>query len=466
MRSIRARLILLYALSTTASIALLFAVGYQLLETQLSNGLDRLVTLKYREIKDNLGDDLSTIDSEELARRVQHATDYASTLFYIEIEAPKTTVRFESSNLAGAEIPDVPGKRLFDATVSGLGGMRVHEFLVPPFDVTVATPTKQLHQTMEAYTNVSLALLVAMLAVSTGIGFGLSRLVLRPLRLISNAARQIQADNLSERIEVANVKDEISDLSQLLNAAFDRIETAFDQVRRFSDEASHELKTPLSLIRLHAEKILKDPGLAPAHTEAIVVQLDEIRRLNQIIDDLLFLSRAEAQAIVFDMRAQDPKPLLESFMQDAGVLGEHFGCQVKLQCNGIGEVACEAKWIRQVLLNALTNALHVSPKGRTVTLDSEVDTSRWRVRVIDEGPGLSQQQRDVMFDRFVRFHTRSDEDRGSGLGLAICKKIIELHDGIIYAHASTGSGLELCFEIPAVAPHDRAAVGVTPAFAR
>ena len=174
--------------------------------------------------------------------------------------------------------------------------------------------------------------------------------------------------------------------------------------------------------------------------------------------DLLFLSRAEAQAIVFDMHAQDPKPLLESFMQDAGVLGEHFGCHVKLQCNGVGEVAFEAKWIRQVLLNALTNALHVSPQGGTVTFDSDISASRWRVRVIDEGPGLSQHQRDVMFDRFVRFHVQSAEVRGSGLGLAICKKIIEVHAGTIYAKASAGSGLELCFEIPVVRQRDRAIV--------
>ena len=100
-------------------------------------------------------------------------------------------------------------------------------------------------------------------------------MALRPVRLIRQTAMHIGSDNLSERIPVPQVKDEISDLASLLNQMFDRIEAGFNQVRRFTADASHELKTPLSLVRLHAEKLLVDGGLAPAHQEAVLVQVGD-----------------------------------------------------------------------------------------------------------------------------------------------------------------------------------------------
>jgi two-component system heavy metal sensor histidine kinase CusS len=133
-----------------------------------------------------------------------------------------------------------------------------------------------------------------MVAVSVAIGFGLSRLALRPVRLIRETARRIGSDNLSERIAVANVRDEISDLAQLLNLMFDRLEKSFQQIRRFTAEASHELKTPLSLIRLQAEKLLVQGRLDADDEESVHMQLEEVSRLSQIIEELLFLSRAEA----------------------------------------------------------------------------------------------------------------------------------------------------------------------------
>jgi two-component system heavy metal sensor histidine kinase CusS len=352
--------------------------------------------------------------------------------------------------LRGADIPDIKGKHTYNAVIPGVGEARVNEFLLPPFDVTIATPTRALRESMQAYVNVCLALLAVMLMVSIVIGLGLSRLMLRPLRQISDTANRIRSDNLSERVPASDVRDEISDLARLLNQMFDRLEIAFDQVRRFSDEASHELKTPLSLIRLHAEKMLSDDNLAPAHAEAVVVQIEELARLNQIIDELLFLSRAQARAIVFKRQQQTPEHLLEQFTQDAVALAEHCGRRFASCHAGAGLVAFEEKWIRQVLLNLLTNALNVSPADGLVTLRSELADGRWRVSIEDEGPGLTPDQRARIFDRFVRFNIPQDGDRGSGLGLAICQSIVELHGGRIFAVPREGvRGLKVVFEIPA-----------------
>ena len=232
-------------------------------------------------------------------------------------------------------------------------------------------------------------------------------------------------------------------------------------MRRFADEASHELKTPLSLVRLHAEKMLGDGRLNVADAEAIVVQIEELARLNQIIDELLFLSRAEAAAISFDLQVQSPDRLLEGFRQDALVLAEHHGKRFSLVHEGVGWAAFEEKWLRQVLLNVLTNALNASPPGGLISMRSVIDADRWRVSIADEGAGLTAAQRAHVFERFVRFNTPPGEDRGSGLGLAICQSIIELHHGTIQAEpaADTG-GLRIVFTLPAAGASKTAMSGM------
>ncbi len=451
MKSIGARLTFWYALSATVTLAILFLAGYELLESRLVHGLDLLNEAEFAQLKARLGPDYRNLTSAVMDERIRATSEYGSVLFYISIEDPKSErAKFNSRNLHGRDIPDIKGKRAFTAAMPGAGDVRVDEYLLPPFDVTIATSARAVGDGMREYVKVCVALLGAMLLASIGIGMGLSRLLLKPVRLIRETALRIGSNNLSERIPVADVEDEVSDLARLLNQTFDRLERAFDQIRRFSDEASHELKTPLSLIRLHAEKMLIDGDLQPAHAEAVLVQIEELARLNQIIDELLFLSRAEAKAVAFQRKPQDPARLVESFAQDAQALAEHRGLHFASTHEGEGLVALDEKWIRQVLLNVLTNALNVSPPGGTVSMTSRVGPDGWRVGIEDQGPGLTPDQRERIFERFVRFNAPAVGDRGSGLGLTISRSIVELHDGRIFAEAaSVRSGLRVSFVVPA-----------------
>jgi signal transduction histidine kinase len=230
---------------------------------------------------------------------------------------------------------------------------------------------------------------------------------------------------------------------------FDRLESAFDQIRRFTAEASHELKTPLSLIRLQAEKLLVQGNLDAANEESVHMQLEEISRLSQIIEELLFLSRAEARDIDLLLAEHDPEALLASFSQDARVLSEHRGLQYVHTHQGVGTVLVEPRWLRRVLLNLLANALNASPPRGAVTLRSAVEGGVWRVSLEDQGPGVAAELRERIFERFFRL-SETLEDNGSGLGLAICRSIISLHGGRIWADASPDSaGLRVVFTIPA-----------------
>ena len=449
MKSIGTRLAAWYALAATVTLACLFVVGYQLLQSYLIHGLDLLNAAEFEQIRARLGPDYKTLTSEVINQRIRETTEYASVLFYIDIHSEQHGTVFYSSNLKGRAIPDIPGKHAYDAAIAGVGELRVAEFVLPPFDVTIATSASQVRKVMEGYIEVCSALLAAMLVVSVIIGFGLSRLALKPVRLIRETANRIRSDNLSERIPVGEVRDEISELARLLNQMFDRLEYSFNQIRRFTAEASHELKTPLSLVRLQAEKLLVAGNLSPAHEDAVQMQLEELARLNRIIEELLFLSRAEARVITLDLKPLDPVRFLQVFAQDARVLAEHHGRQFVLRREGEGTVAFEEKRLRQVLLNLLANAVDASPPDGVITLRSSLTAGLWRVSLEDQGPGVPDDQRERIFERFVRLDNRGGDDKGSGLGLAICRSIIELHHGRIWAESGTdGRGLRVVFEIP------------------
>jgi two-component system heavy metal sensor histidine kinase CusS len=262
---------------------------------------------------------------------------------------------------------------------------------------------------------------------------------------------------------VPPVDDEISDLARLLNAMFDRLEASFKNVRRFAADASHELKTPLSLVRLHAEKLLSGGTLSHENEEGVQTLLEELTRVNGTIDELLFLSRAESRSITLECAPHDPAALLANFNVDAQVLAEHHGVHFSYSHEGGGLALCEPRWLRRVLLNLLSNAINASPPGGAIRLRSRVSGELWRVEIEDEGSGVPSSEYEHIFDRFVKLKSETRPGlEGSGLGLAICRGIIELHRGRILAEtASNGRALRVVFEIPRQAQAPRAPA-VTP----
>ncbi len=450
MKSLGVRLALLYASVSTATLALLFVGGFYLLNQYLVHGLDLLNQTEFEQIKASLGSDYATLTPEQIEQRIRRTTDVASVLFYIEVHERGHGTLFSSSNLGGHPIPGIAGRQTWTTTVAGVGLVRASEFLLGARQVTIATSLEQVRKVMDGYAEISLVLVCFMLLGSIVTGLALSRIALRPVRVIQETANRIRSDNLSERIPVAEVHDEISNLGRLLNEMFDRLESSFNQTRWFMAEASHELKTPLSLVRLQAEKLLFDGGLTPAQEEAVQVQLEEVTRLSKIIEELLFLSRAEAQAVKAELRREDPQGFMRTFIQDATVLAEDRGVRFSASLSGAGRVDYDPKWIRQVLLNLVSNALKFSPRGGLVTLASEFTADTWRVAVEDDGPGVPPDQRERIFERFVRLETGAEvEEKGSGLGLTISRSIITLHHGTIRAEGSSrGSGLRVVFEVP------------------
>ena len=474
MKSVGVRIAFWYALASLLTLGIFFRIGRHLVEQHIVHSLDAGIAAEFEQVKRRLGPNLASLTPEQLPDLIR---PFASVRFGIEILQPDGRAVYRSRNLGERVIPDQPmdgdllaiwmqrlfspkknapstpanpAQREYNARMGDLGEMRIGEFGLGPFTVRIAVAKEQVRSLVAAYQEVFYVLLTLMVIVSSVIGYVLSHILLRPVRLIQETANHIRSDNLSERIPVSPVEDEISNLARLLNQMFDRLESSFNQVRRFTAEASHELKTPLSLMRLQTEKLLMEGGLNPAQEESLHVVVEEITRLNQIIEELLFLSRAEANAISLAARPQDPLAFMDSFAQDARVLAESRNVRLAHVHGGEGRVEFDARWIRQVLLNLIANALNYTAAGKNITLTSQVGATGWRVAVEDEGPGVPTDQRERIFERFFRLANSNQHEKGSGLGLAICRSIITLHQGRIWAEAAAaGTGLRVVFEIPA-----------------
>jgi len=295
-------------------------------------------------------------------------------------------------------------------------------------------------------------LVVGIMLVSVGLGYGFSRVTLLPVRAIEQTARRIGADNLRERIPVSAAGDELASLTRLLNQMFDRLESSFEQVRRFTADASHELKTPLALIRLNAERLRARVAHGPEAAEGLDELLEEVARMNRIIEGLLFIAKADGRALAVALKEHDVSAFLAPFVEDAQVLAEDRGVAFELGRDDAGTMRLDPALMRQLLLNVVGNALNVSSPGGRIALDSAHTEHGWRLTVTDEGPGLPSDQLEKIFERFVRYESppvpTGNRPHGHGLGLAICRSIAELHGGKIWAENRNDgrSGLRVVFD--------------------
>lgn len=431
MSTLGARLALWYSIVSTLTLFTLLAAGYYLLNLHLVRGVDLQNAAEFER----------TFAKSENYQALQGRE---SNGFLVDVQTSEGRTIYRSPDLKDAPLP--AGKDTFTAKVGTLGDLRFGTFSRDGFTVKIASSLAPVQQVMLGYAEISLVLICLVLLISLISGMVLSRVALRPVRLIQETANRIRSDNLGERIPVSEIHDEISSLARLLNEMFDRLEASFQQVRRFSADASHELKTPLSLMRLQAEKLLTDGGLDPALEEVLHEQLEEITRMNHIIEDLLFLSRAEAQAITPKLLRQNPHDFLQSFAQDAALLAEQANITFLADIEAEGEVFFDAKWMRQVLLNLTSNAIRASPSGGMLTLKSEFTLHDWLLELEDDGPGVPPDQYERIFERFVRLDAG---EGGTGLGLAICRSILRMHGGDIRAEKGPRKGgLRIICQVP------------------
>jgi len=451
MSSITTRLTVAFAAIVTGTTALLLALGGWLLVHQLGDGIRLLHEAEFEEVEGRLAPDPGRLTAAELTERLRRHTEIDAALFFFQICTPDGSVAFRSQNLGDTPLPRASGEDGAHRVVNVAphGRLLASEFRAGPWRVQIASPLAMNERLLAGFGKIAGLLLVLALVAGGGLGYAFTRFALRPVRVIEQTASRIRADNLGERIPVPHSHDEIAALAALLNRMFDRLEGSFNQVRRFTADASHELKTPLALLRLNAERLrarVADDSEAAAAADELLAQADHLHR---IIEVLLFLAKADAGVLNPAMPAANPQALLAALAEDGAALAEDRGVRFALVRNDPGCARFEPTLLRQLLMNLLANALKVSRAGATVQLESACADGRWRLRLTDEGPGLPPEQLDRVFERFVRHDPTSGGGAGHGLGLAICRSIAALHGGTIAAeNRRDRAGLVVTVDLP------------------
>jgi heavy metal sensor kinase len=276
------------------------------------------------------------------------------------------------------------------------------------------------------------ALPMAVFVATLGVWW-ITRKALQPLHAVADAAEQIHAKALGQRLPQPTVLDEIGRLVGVLNDAFDRLDRSFAQATRFSSDASHELKTPLTIMHGEIESALKAEVDNPRIENLLDGLLEQTERLSAVADKLLLLSRADAGALTLKKEAVDFSTMCHDLVEDAEVLAlrQHITRESEIS-PGIAVYADES-YIRRVLLNLLDNAIKYNVEGGIVSISLARYESLALFRIANTGQEIPKEHEDRIFERFYRNDpSRSSDTAGSGLGLSICRELVLAHGGHIW----------------------------------
>ncbi|BFU95035.1 MAG: Heavy metal sensor histidine kinase [Nitrospira sp.] len=332
-----------------------------------------------------------------------------------------------------AKYPKEPPLRLISVPIIYRGNLL--------YIVQVGTSMESVEQTLNRLLLVLLVTTPVALTVSLAGGWFLAGRALRPVDAITLAAQRIAAGDLTQRLNVPASADEIGRLAGTFNNMIARLETSFRQIRQFSSNASHELRTPLTVMKGETELALRRPREAADYTVVLESNLEEIDRMTRIVDELLFLSRADMGEVKMEHLPVNLEGLLEDISRQASLLGQERDIQVVLGPITPVVIRGDELRLRELFLNLVDNAVKYSRRGGTVEVTMTTVPGFAKVTVTDQGIGIGPADLERIFDRFYRTDdARAHTKKGTGLGLSICAWIAESHHGRIEVQSELGKG--------------------------
>jgi signal transduction histidine kinase len=284
---------------------------------------------------------------------------------------------------------------------------------------------------------------LAVLLLGTLIAWRLAERVVGPVSALTRTARTISETDFSRRIPVRG-RDEVAQLAGTFNEMLDRLERAFASQRRFVDDAGHELKTPLTIVRGHLELL---DAVPEARDQTVALVMGELDRMSRIVDDLLLLAKRE-QPDFLNLSTVDVGALTEELHSKVGALDER---EWVLEATGRGVIVADSQRVTQAILQLAQNAVWHGGANGSVALGSEVANGEARFWIKDDGPGIPSADRERIFSRFYR-GVGGRRTEGAGLGLAIVRAIAEAHHGRIEIESEAGRGSEFSIVIPVDQP--------------
>ncbi|MCX8161312.1 MAG: ATP-binding protein [Candidatus Saccharicenans sp.] len=305
--------------------------------------------------------------------------------------------------------------------------------------VRVMTPLTSLQSTMREL-RLILFLIMPLAVFFSGLSaWFLAWTTLKPIRNIIDTARLISAENLKTRLALSEKKDEIGLLAETFNEMMDRLDRTFTAQKQFIENFSHEIKTPLAVIKGELEVTLKKIRSVQEYESTLHSSLEEIDRIIRVVDDLLTLARLEAEDMTASTRSFNLGLLVQEVVAEMDILARTKKLQICVQNKSDPLISGDRDKLKRVFVNLLDNAIKFTPAGGKVEVLVEKEVGLAKVRVADTGPGMNQEQLARIFDRFYRGN-RENSPPGSGLGLSIVKSIVEAHKGRIEVCSTLGQG--------------------------
>jgi len=298
----------------------------------------------------------------------------------------------------------------------------------------------------------SLGALGVLFVSSLGVGWVVAGRVLAPVGRITSVARDIQATDMSRRIQLPGPEDELKQLADTFDAMLARLDAAFDAQRQFVADASHELRNPLAIIRTNVDVALADPDASPDDLrQAIAVVKRAGDRMTLLVDDLLALARRQEPTL--EHEPVDLGAAVAEASDDFMVPAETRDIVLDRAIAPGVAVTGDREALKRVVANLLDNAVRLAPAGSRIRLATGSEGNRAWIAVADEGPGISPDDQAHVFDRFWRADkARARADGGTGLGLAIVRQIVEGHGGEVRLHSKVGVGSSFVVWLPITRP--------------
>lgn len=461
MRSIRARLTLWYMSLLTVTLVLLGSAGYGVLSYSLSHQVDQALNGVARVLIEQTGPEPNPgvpPDVDEVFRRFFGFSPWDRYFRMLDPlgrrdprhgagRSEKLPVSSEALENASRGLPTYE-------TVESVEPYPVRILTVPVVQggrvvrlVQVGASLQSVFETRSRFLLIMAGLLpLAVLLAGAG-GWLLARRALRPVDRMTEAANRIGAEQLAQRIEETGADDELDRLARTLNGMLARLDGAFSQVRRFTADASHELQTPLTILKGELEVALRAPRTGEEYRETLHSGLEEVNRMIQLVNDLLLVARSEAGVLPREFHLVDLAELAAQCVSRLSVLAESHDVELSVGTPAPAVVLGDSEQLTRLLSNLVENGIKYGGAGGRVRVAVEREGGLAAVRVSDSGPGIPEALHETIFQPFFRiddalFHP------GVGLGLSIVRAIALAHSGSLELQSAPGRGSTFTARLP------------------
>jgi signal transduction histidine kinase len=320
------------------------------------------------------------------------------------------------------------------------------------FTIEVGDTSESINDTLHALLIELIFGLPFVILLATAGGYILIQNSLKHVENIRRSAENISLTNLKKRLPVTKTGDSIEHLSRTLNKMIGRMEIAYQQARQFSADASHELRTPLTIIRGELESVIMEPHLPGNMQERLGVILEETERLTVITEGLFAISRMDAGEAKMEVTPINLSHLAKTTLEHMKLLADEKNISVTCDAGENIEIEGDQPRLKQVIVNLLDNAIKYTPYGGKIDLKVYAINKKAIIEVVDNGIGISAEDKDKIFERFYRADkVRSRDLGGAGLGLSIIKSICAAHNAQIRVYSVEDKGSRFIIEIPAIA---------------